>query len=572
MNNRVFLLTCFILIISASSVSAQSMLVSNSRDWRDVYSVELFGNLVGIDSMFLTGTKHATIIHFSLPNSGVEIISSVDNPFVVGFDAILQSRGIADVEELSYDNVNLELARRLTDVSKFVIIDDSYGYNALAVAPFASMAGYYVLFADERNIGNVLDYLSEQTIDDMIIYGNVDRDVRSELAVYNPEIINLGDRFDNNIEIVKKYLELRPTKQTILSNGEFIEQSLLDGFDPVLFIGRTNVPDQIAEFIQQSDIDIGILVGNELIGTATIIRRQVGISVFVKFAQGARTPGGAISPVEDLDKFPMPKYELDFRIFSVFYNRATGFLEVTYRNNAELATYFKSTINIFSGEQLQIVGDEEPIFIDGEEFKTILFELDALQEENATAEFFTIFGESKKSLEFALEGTFPIEFITVLDDATISITDLYYDSGAKAFYVEIENTGPVEAYVNAEVLDVWVNGQLITIGGDKIILVKPGKSGKIKASVELAEEDINHRLNQEIEVKAFFGQREGALVKVLKATFALRVKKADLTQYLLIVVVVILLLLIFFKSKKCNACKHRNAIHKKNCAKCGAKL
>lgn len=538
------------MILFSSSVFAQGLIITNSQDWRDVYSVEIFGNLMEINTLFLTGQRHATIIHFSLPKTNIEIVSSSDDPYVVGFDTMLEGQGFDDVTEVAYDNVNLELARRLEGVNKFVVVDDSYGYNALAVASFASMADYYVLFADERTIGQVLDYLSNIDVQDVMIFGQTDRDVRDALQVYNPELINTGDRFDNNIEIVKRYLALRPTKQAILTNGEFIEQSLMDGFDPVLFIGKTNVPEQIQEFIKGSDIDIGILVGNELIGTATTIRRQVGISVFVKFAQGARTPGGSISAVEDLDKFSMPMYEFDFSIFSVFYNQATNYLEVTYRNNAEIANYFRSTISIFSGDQTLVVGDDGPVFIDGNEYKTIIYELELIESNNITAEFFTIFGESKKSLEYALQGSFRVEVITVFDQALINMTGLYYDTRAKAFFVEFENFGEVDAFVDVELVDIWVNGQLVTIGGDEIVVISAGKKGRIKASVELAEEDMNHRLNQQIDVKALYGQRENALIKVLRGTFEFKLKKADFVLYFLITVVVILFFLVLFKRRK----------------------
>ena len=545
---RILFLAVFLLL--ATQVSAQGMLITNSQDWTDVYSVELFGNLMDIDSKFLTGTRHATILHYSLPDTELEVISSDDNPIAVGYDQILQGQGFGDVEESTYNNVNLELARRLQGIDDFIIVDDSYGYNALAVAPFASRADYYVLFADDRNIASVGSYLGSIDVDNIIIYGQVDREVKDELAQYNPETINEGDRFQNNIEIVKKYLEINPTKQVILTNGEFIEQSLMDGYNPVMFIGRTNVPDPIRDFIQQSDIEIGILVGNELIGTATIIRRQIGISVFVKFAQGARTPGGAIAAVEDLDRFPMPSYQLNFGIISAYYNQASGNLEVTYRNNAEIATYFKSTINIYSGDQLQVVGDDTAVFIDGEEFKTILYEVDLLEGENASAEFFTIFGESTNALEFSLEQTMAIEFVEVMDDSEINVTGMYYDAGEQAFYIEVRNVGYVDAYVDAEILEVWINGELVTVGGDEVLLVEPGKKGKVKASVELAEEDIANARNQDLEVKVYYGERENALIKMQRATFAFELQEADYTLYILIAVVLVLFFLILWKRRK----------------------
>ena len=73
-----------------------------------------------------------------------------------------------------------------------------------------------------------------------MIYGNVDREVKNTLAKYNPEIINKeGDRFLNNIEIVK-ISEIKHSKQAVLTNGEFIEQEIMSGSEPVVFIGTNN--------------------------------------------------------------------------------------------------------------------------------------------------------------------------------------------------------------------------------------------------------------------------------------------------------------------------------------------
>jgi hypothetical protein len=414
------------------------------------------------------------------------------------------------------------------------------------------MADYFVLFADDRNFNDIVDFLSEGAVNDLIIYGQVDREVKDALAIYNPEIINLGDRFDNNIEIVKKYLELNPTKQVVLSNGEFIETSLMEGSDPVLFIGKDNVPDQIQEFIQNSDIEIGVLVGNELIGTATLVRRQLGISVFVKFAQGARTPGGSISAVEDLDRFPMPSYALDLSVFSIYYNRATGLLEVTMRNNVEIAAYYKSTINILAGDQVIVVGDAEAIFIDGDEFKTVLYEIEPLESDDAVAELYIIYGESPKSLEFALQGRLNIESITIMDDSVVNITGLHYDPKQGAFFVRVLNVGEVDAFVDVELTNLWINGEFVTVGGDEIISLKPGKAGLIKVTIELSEEDIADRRNKEVNVRALYGQRENALIKLTKGVFEFEVKslRSGVWTYVLILVVIILIFLILFARRR----------------------
>ncbi|MBU0667262.1 MAG: hypothetical protein ABIC91_02630 [Nanoarchaeota archaeon] len=546
---NIFYLLLFIVLFS--SVSAQDFVISNSDDWRDVYSVQVYANLIGSEGRFLVGKEHSAIITYSIPETKtIQIISSTVNPYIIGYDAFLEGQGYASVEELSFNNVNLELARRLPGINKFIIVDDSYGYNALAVAPYAAVDDYYVLFVDDRSIARVLDFFSERSVEDIIIFGQVDREVKDALTSYAPESINLGDRFENNIEIVKKYLEIKPTKQAILTNGEFIESSLMSGFDPVLFIGRANVPDIVQQFLQESGIDIGILIGNELINTATVIRRQAGISVFVKFAQGSRVPQGGISKVEDLDRFPMPAYILDLKIFSVFYNRATGLLELTIQNNAELASYFKSTITIFSGDEVKTVGDESPIFIDSEEYKTVTYPLQLLSDENISAELFIVYGESKKSLENIIRGTFPVESITIMDESLINITGVYYDMVQNAFIVEVENLGTMGAYVDVELIDLWVNGEFLTVGGDEIIFVEPKKSGQIKVSVDLTEEDIVHRNNEYVFVRVLYGERENSLIKSAQSQFLFKVKQADYFFYILIAVVVLMFFLIVWKRRK----------------------
>jgi hypothetical protein len=83
-------------------------------------------------------------------------------------------------------------------------VDDAYGYNALSVASYAVISNYYVLFANDRNIGIIDSFLSDNKPTSVIIFGQVDEVVKTRLAKYNPETINLGDRFDNNIEMVKR--------------------------------------------------------------------------------------------------------------------------------------------------------------------------------------------------------------------------------------------------------------------------------------------------------------------------------------------------------------------------------
>lgn len=562
-------------LILVTPVYGYEKIISNSADWKDVYSTMLYATLSDLHpGLFLTSSKHGTILLYSVAknSNGTLIVASRTQPYIVNFKSVMDSQGYNDVEEISPNNINLELGKRIVEekgINKFIIVDDAYGYNALSVASYAALDKYYVLFANERNIGLIDSLLGDVNPAKIIIFGQVDETVKTRLAKYSPETINKGDRFDNNIEIVKRYQSIKPSKQALISNGEFIESSIMSGQDPVLFIGRGAVPQQVQDYIKESDFQVAVLIGNELINSATTIRRLLGISVFVKFAQGARNPEGAIASVEDLDKFPMPKYSLNLELYSILYNRATNSLWVTYRNAASVGTFLKGTITLNVDGVTAVVGDTEPVFIDKNQYKTIIYDV-VLDGENINAKVYTLFGEGKRSMEFVLEGELQVESIEILDESNINITDVSYDAKKGFFLVTIKNIGTVDVYVNTELLDLFINGEFITVSSPQNILLKPGESVTLPIEVKLSDNDIQN--NPTIKIKAYFGERENSLIKTKYGEYAFKLKKGDILLYILILLVIILILLILFGKKKCPNCKTNNSRTRKKCKKCGHAL
>ncbi len=546
---RFFLLV--LLLLAATASAAPDHVIANSASWQDVYSTLLYANLQGVDSDFLTSTQYSTTLlnSISTDKNNVEVISSEEDPFVVGYESILLSDGYNNATEYTYDNVNLELARRLDNVTRFIVMDDSYGYNAISAAPYAVSSNRYVLFADELSIGAVQDFLEERQPDDVIILGRVDREVRQALQQFDPETINEGGRFDNNIAMVERYLDVKSASQAILTNGEFIEQSIMSGSDPVVFIGRQNVPSQVRDFIQDSDISVGILVGNELIDAATFVRRQLGLSVFVKFAQGARSPQGSISEVEDLDRFPLPSYSLNMSVTSAVFNEGTSELEVTYENTEDLATYFRSTISLTDdqGTTLTSVGDNTSVFLGENDVRTVTYPTN-LPANATNASIFTVYGESPDSLENQLETSVPLDTIDISDNSQINLTGLVYDRGSQEFRVHVDNIGEVTTNVDIELVDLVLNEEQVTVSATDVTEIPPGESATIPVPVELSEADVED--NQEITVRARYGERELALIKEKRAEFAYQETSGDYLFYALIAVAIVLILLIIRRRRK----------------------
>ena len=466
-----YVLLLLYIVLITSFVSAQQTfthLVSNSEDWKDVYSTILYARHKGVGVDFLVSTRHGPILMSGIKKDNyVRVISSSTVPFVLNYDGDLRSNGYTNADEQVFDNANLELIKDLPNIENFIIIGNTYGYNAIAVAPYAVIDKSWVFFADRVNIAEIESILSNRNVKELIIYGFVDREVRNALSSFNPEIIDTGDRFKDNTLIVDKYFKINPAKQVLLSNGEFIESELISGSSPTLFTGKENVPDQIRDYIKNSDIEVGVLVGADLVGTATNIRRTTGISVIVKFARGARARTGAISAVEGLDLFylPIPIMELD--LYSAKYNSASSQLELTYKSTSNIPVFFKGTITpkTDSGEGSRL-GDVDPIFIAPNDYKTVTYSDLDLQGDKISLQVFTLYGDTPSSLEKVLEKTIEVQKVNVIDNCNMEIEKVKYSKPKSSFYITLKNIGMIDCFADSEIKDILIDKIKKTIGSD----------------------------------------------------------------------------------------------------------
>lgn len=547
MGDKKYLILILILMTPFLSAQDPTYVIANSENWKDVYSTMLYGSLAELDNGFLTSTNHGTeILNDIRKENEILVISSRDSPYMFNYPDLILSKGFADAEEIETSDANLRLIEELEDVNNFVIVGDSYGYNAIAVAPYAIQKNSWVFLANNRNINEIDSILSRKNINEILIYGYVDREVRETLEKYSPKTIDTKDRFKDNIEIVEEYLKINPSKQVLLTNGEFIEKQLMLGTEPTLFTGKENVPDQIRDYLKDSSIEIGILIGNDLIGTATNIKKSTGISVMVKFARGARSQTEGVAAVEGLDIFPVPTPTMKLTIYSLKYNIFNSLLEVTYKSDSNIPLYLKGTITIEGNR----IGDAEPVFIAPGNFKTLTYETETLPEDTE-AEVFTLYGESSSALDMLLQETLNIETVEIIDNCEIEIESAKYNQQNQKFGIKIKNTANVDCWINLEIQDIKTTYEDITIGTETPEKINPKKSKTIYIEEELSEEDLSK--NQFIQVVAHFGEREDSLVKILEKTLELKIERFGVMTYAIsatILIILILLIIIFILRRK----------------------
>ena len=530
---KISVLVLAIFALGIGTVSAQPVeeeqIVINSADWIDVYSATCYANLNGQDSKFVTSPAQGKILSSVLDRSKpVHLIQSAEEPIIAGYKNYLESEGFTVSAVTTSDSgkkLNIELAE-LIDTTKFIILDDSYGYNALSVGAYSVASKSVVLFADSDNIDEVYDFLTKRTIEEIIIYGHVDRAVRERLSEFNPEIIDHGDRFEDNLAIVDKFVHLKPSTQVVLTNGEFIEEAIMSGREPVIFIGRDVVPREVVEYVKGSDFKTSVVIGNELIGAATRLKDQTDISTFIKFGQGRATEGGFALP-EPLDMFPLPQYELSLDIVSGNYNTKTKTVEIIYQNLGETGAFAKATVGIFAdneSESVATVGDEEPFFITAKTMSGGVYKADLTEwvDKRLRAHVYLEYGESQKSLTEVVEKDIIFGTVEFEDRSELSVTGVKYDTRLERLMLDLKNPAPnVACYAEAEV-ELKIEGaseyvRFESTPGPAEIQDEAVLSTRIKLTpADLAE-------NPTVKVHLRYGERPDLRIKSLDAEYPLRV-------------------------------------------------
>lgn len=539
-----------LLILLSGVASAQSagQIVVNSADWVDVYSAIMYANHEGIPYHFVIGEAHAQVLPQYMDKTlDIRLIKSNNVPYLSGYKTTLEEKGYTVTDETGSSGgrkLNLELAGEL-DINKFIVVDDIYGYNAISAAPYAVRSKSWVLFADRDNIDDIYTFLSSRNVESVLIYGRVDKAVKERLSGFNPGIINEGNRFDNNLAIVAKYMEIAPAEGVIFTNGDFIEATIMSGESPVIFIGTDIVPPQVVDYVKNSTIRSGTIIGNDLTNSAKRLKDASNISVFIKFGQGRQT--GGFSLVEELDRFYLPRYKLTLDAVSAQYNEAAKQLEIIFRNDAKIGEFVKASVGIFVGEQrIATVGDDEARYIEAESESGRAYDVDLTdyaRKSNIRAEVSAVFGEDSGSLNLLFTKSMNVSIVSLTDNSEIDVYDPVYDKGTQRIKLTLENTGNVPGYASPSVV-MLIDGEKETIRLGNAIPLAKGEKKEASLRVELTDPDLAD--NPEVQVRIDYGERSSLLINNKVKVLPLKVISGIPTGLIAIAALIALVILAIF--------------------------
>ncbi len=527
--------------------------IINSDDWREVYSGMLFSQHIGLQGNFLVSPEHAIMQADIIPVTVERVLLiETDNKYYGGYEGLIRSKGFDAMTVSTDDNLNLLLGGYL-DTSKFIVISDAFGFNAISVASYALMSGSYVIFANRDNIDDVKSFL-DGNVDELMIYGSVDTEVREELAEFDPIVIDTGGRISNNLEINKRFLSQKETKQVWVVSGDKIYRPLFSDDYPTLFIGRTTIPLEIDQFIEENGITSLVLIGNDMAGLMTQFksryesRTDKEILVNMLIGRSPRKIDFSGDRIEAIDMFDVPMPRLDINVSSIFYNQLTGQLEVTYENIGDAPLYFLSTITINDGGERKTLGDGEARFLSGGRIIAISYPVEILNED-ASGSFSVVFGEDRRSLDSAYTYNFDeLEFIRIEDSSDVMPKRAKYDRLNNALYITVENIGPVAAFADIEV-DLLLDGVSQTLFAPEIIEIAEGTEAKVVIRQRLTSLDLDD--NEFVKVRVRHSQRENMLLKVVEEDLPLEIIISPvLLSGAACCLLILILIIIFYRRRK----------------------
>jgi len=537
--------------------------VVNSADWMDVYSGMEFAELNGYTVKFMTSKQYATILPELIPRSEhVIVIESQRIPYTINLAGSMGRAGYST--ETLYASggrgTNIALAKQ-SKATRFVVIDPSYGYNAIAVIPYAIKTHSYVLLADGRNIDQILSFLRNAQVDGLVLYGQLDEGLVAALSGFHPEVVNKGNRYKDNVEILKKYLSVAPAAQLLLTDGSFIEDELMRAGlmnEVTLLIGKDTVTDDTVKFVKGAGFKTGVVIGNHLSSSGKRLKDLTGLPLFIKFGQGL-TRGTEAEPVHALDMFTLPVVDLNIILIKAQYNVLTKNIEITYQNNGTRAFLRTSAGILANGERIITVGDTDVQRIESGDTTGFRYAADLTKQiadqNDLTLDLFTLYGESPDTMDHAIALTSPLQVVTVQDDCQLTLRDVQYNTRTQRFIVSVRNDGPVPCYSALELRNLIVNDKATNVTQPGIEQIAKGKTAVIEVKQRMTEVDLAD--NPQVLVHMNYGARQDFLLSTLESRMPLRQYTGSLidsTTILIGVIValilVIVILIIMYRRKR----------------------
>lgn len=568
---RKILLYLMLATFLLTPISLSKVVVINSQDWTDVYSGIMYADYNDLPSTFLNSESPDSVLKTIKQNEEIMLIESSTKPYIPGFENLLIAQGY-EVETRETDRMNLdpEFLDEL-NLDKYILVEESYPYNAIIVAPYAELTNSWVFIVNDENVGEVTSRITNA--ENVLAVGMFKNSIKDPLEPYITETISTESKFGDSIEIANKFIEKRPTKQVLITDARRIETELISGSNgasPVLLVGPNLLPEETTSFLKENNIKTAVITGNQLSVVGESIRTATNREtvVFIKFGVGSAS--GTETEFSALTMFDLPSYTAKLTTQNAFYSPSQQKLFIKFNNLGDIGVFEFTSFTIkASDEQIAKGTDEEPKFIGGGETHTAQFDV-AIPSERLSEELeitlYTSYGENPNSLEnyitetgkYGPPLTIKLEIEEIEDNADVELVALNYYKNSKKFGIQVKNNGP-KAFVDAELPEVEINGIEQTINYESQKELAPGEETELLIPAQLTELEVRN-LNKQ-KVRVYYGEDSELLINRIEQEMDVTLQEdtSGLTGLItgmgnygigIVVLVILIIAFLFWKKKK----------------------
>ncbi|MCA9478580.1 MAG: hypothetical protein KC535_05525 [Nanoarchaeota archaeon] len=578
----VSVLVLLLFLFSFSPVLAADspdLIFVNSANWEDVYSSLLYGSL--------THTKVIFFFFFSQTNLLLNTLGqSVSSVLLVESDTRLSPSVSKILDSLGYqvtlvddEDVSLYFAN-LLDADSYVVVDKNFPSNGLSVASFAAASQSWVFF----EAGSAIDPARYDLLrgKEVISYGAVSPSLLRQIVP--KRTIDEGNRYKNSVSLAKLFLSEFPTKQYVLTQGDFLEEEMFVGSFPVLIVGVSSTPKPIEDFFIDSSVESAVVVGQASVPPSISLKRLLessynrNLKLVAKLGQ--TSPDTQNDEIIPLNTFPLPSPKISLSIDDLSYNQITRQLEVRFSNDGDVSVTYAPLVTLVNNGQTTVLEPEQDFFVlERSESRTLQFPVELSPQDELSATVTTVFGESEDAFDESLTKTFDsVPFIRIADESSIIVQKISYSMDEQVFFVTVKNNGSVPAYVDIDLLDIIVGGEPQSFSSPRAVSVPSQQTVTVVIYGILSSADL--LANPVISYTAHYGQRSFALIKTLSGDLSLD-RYSTLSDFLdntgilvgvsAAIIFAVLLFLLFRKKGTfvCLQCGASSKGKKKRCPSCG---
>ena len=336
-----------------STQSTNTILVVNSKDWKDVLAGGVYAAQLKYSYLFILTPEQANYLVSLFKNDAKSTIFyyEANEPVVEDF-VIKLKQEVPRAKLNKQENLASFFASTSTQKKAIVVSSDDVE-NALSAASYAALSGSSLHFASKDNLESLVSGLLEKK-NSVLLYGNI---AAIATNLENVEKINTGSIYINNLELLKRLqAQGYEINQVVFASGRTFEDSILN--NPIALVGRTEPTKDLIDWIRSNQAQGKLKQGLVYAGDADIegairtIKKETGLAVFTKFATGFSTDSEA-KPNLVLE---LPAKNVVLQLYPPVYDYATSTLSLEVINLGNTNAYVRIVAQLPNGK---FVGSEQ---------------------------------------------------------------------------------------------------------------------------------------------------------------------------------------------------------------------